>query len=69
MFGFSAPVTACLSIAGMVLSYRGVKKVERGETTRRKDMSHWGFWLGFVGLILSILAGVGWVLLISSDSA
>jgi hypothetical protein len=64
MFGFSAPVTAVLSIAAMVFSYKGVRKVERGETTRRKDMAHWGFWLGLVGLVLSVLAGVGLVLLI-----
>ena len=63
-FGFSAPLSACLSIAGMVFSYRGIGKVERGETSKRKDMSQWGFWLGFVGLILAVLAGVGLVLLI-----
>lgn len=66
-FGFFGPLTLFGAIAAMIASHRGLKKVDRGETTKRKDLARWGFWLGFVALILSLLATVGIALLIALE--
>jgi hypothetical protein len=61
--GFSAPLTICLSIAAVVVSRNGINKVKRGETRKHKDLATWGFWLGIVGIVLSLLAAAGWIAL------
>ena len=66
-FGFLSPLTLILSVAAIFVSRNGIKKVERGETKRNKDLAQWGFWLGIVGAVLSALAIAGWLAVILSD--
>ena len=66
-FGLLAPLTVGLSIAGLVVSRNGIKKVDRGETRKNRDLARWGFWLGIVGIVLALLAIAGWVALIAAD--
>jgi hypothetical protein len=66
-FGLLSPVTLGVSIAGIVASRRGIKKVDRGETRKYKALGQWGFWLGIFGTILSLLALAGWIALFASD--
>jgi hypothetical protein len=66
-FGLLSPITFCLSIAGLVVSRNGIKKVERGETRKNRDLARWGFWLGVAGIVLSLLAIGGWVALFVAD--
>jgi uncharacterized membrane protein HdeD (DUF308 family) len=66
-FGFLSPLNLCLSIAAVFVSRNGIKKVERGETTKNKDLGRWGFWLGIVGAVLSLLVILAFVALVTSD--
>ena len=66
-FGFLSPVNLCLSIASTFVSRNGIKKVERGETTKNKDLAKWGFWLGIAGAVLSLLVIAAFIALIASD--
>lgn len=66
-FGFLSPINFCVSIAGIFVSRNGIRKVERGETTRNKDLAKWGFWLGIVGVVLSALVIIGLIALFASD--
>jgi hypothetical protein len=59
-FGFLAPITLGLSIAGTVVSRNGLNKIKRGETRKNKDVGSWGFWLGVAGIVLSVLAMAAW---------
>ena len=65
-FGLLSPVNLCLSIAAIFASRSGLKKVERGETTKNEDLGRWGFWLGIVGAALSLLVIAAFVALIVS---
>ena len=64
--GLLSPVTLGVSIASTIVSRNGVRKVERGETERNKDLAQWGYWLGIVGIVLSILAAAVWIAVIAS---
>jgi hypothetical protein len=66
-FGLLAPLTIGLSIAGLVVSRNGIKKVERGETSKNRTLAGWGFWLGVAGTVLAVLAIAGWVALFIAD--
>ncbi|MEA2473948.1 MAG: hypothetical protein QOE06_1863 [Thermoleophilaceae bacterium] len=66
-FGFLSPLNLGVSIAAIFVSRNGIKKVERGETTRNKDLAKWGFWLGIVGAALSALVIVAFVAVIAAD--
>jgi hypothetical protein len=66
-FGFLSPINFCVSIAGIFVSRNGIKKVERGETNRNKDLAKWGFWLGIVGAVLAALAIILFIAVIASD--
>jgi hypothetical protein len=65
-FGFLSPLNLCLSIAASIASRNGLKKVERGETTKNEDIAKWGFWLGIAGAVLSLLVILAFVALISA---
>jgi hypothetical protein len=67
-FGFLSPLNLCVSIAGIFVSRNGIRKVERGETTRSKDLAKWGFWLGIAGAVLAALALAAYIALISSGA-
>jgi hypothetical protein len=64
-FGLSSIVSVGCSITGIVCSRNGKRKVDRGETPKHKGLAQAGYIVGWVGLVLSILATVGWVLLIA----
>ena len=66
-FGFLSPFNLALSIAATFVSRNGIKKVERGETSKNKDIAKWGFWLGIVGAVLSLLVILAFVALVTSD--
>lgn len=51
-----------LAIAGTIVGRNGRNKVDRGETTQHRGLGQAGFIVGIVGIVLSILAIVGWVL-------
>ena len=63
-FGLSSIVSVGCSITGIVCSRNGKRKVERGETPKHRGLAQAGYIVGWVGLVLSILATVGWVLAI-----
>ena len=66
-FGVLSFLNIPLSIAGAIVSRTGVKKVERGETRKHKDLSQWGYWLGIAGIVLSVLALAAWIAVLVSD--
>jgi hypothetical protein len=65
--GILSPINLGVSIAAIFVSRSGIKKVERGETTRNKDLAKWGFWLGIVGAVLSALVIAVAVAVIAAD--
>jgi cell division protein FtsX len=65
-FGFLSPLNLAVSIAAIFVSRNGIKKVERGETTKNEDLAKWGFWLGIVGAVLAALVILAFVLVIAS---
>lgn len=62
--GLLSPFTLIASIVATVVSRNGAQKVERGETTKNADLAKWGFWLGILGIVLSLLAAAAWLALI-----
>ena len=64
-FGLSSIVSVGCSITGIVCSRNGKRKVERGETPKHKGLAQAGYIVGWVGLVLAILATAGWILLIA----
>jgi hypothetical protein len=72
-FGLSSIVSVGCAIAGIVCSRNGKRKVAAGETPKHRGLAQAGFIIGWVGLGLSILATIGWILALvlgaaSSDS-
>ena len=49
------------SILAIVFGKIGMNKADQGLATN-KSVAQWGFWLGIVGLILSVIAFIFWVL-------
>jgi hypothetical protein len=66
-FGFLSPVNLCVSVAAIFVSRNGIKKVERGETTKNKDLAKWGFWLGIVGTVLAALVIIAFIAVVASS--
>jgi hypothetical protein len=60
ILGLSAPFTVLASIAGTIVSRKGIKNVESGQTQKNKDLAQWGFWLGIAGVVLSLIAIAIW---------
>jgi hypothetical protein len=63
-FGLSTIISLGCSITGIVCSRNGKRKVDSGETPKHRGLAQAGFIVGWVGLGLSILATVGWILAI-----
>jgi hypothetical protein len=59
--GLSSIISVGCAIAGLVLSRRGVKRVDAGETPKNRSLGQAGFWIGLVSLILSAIATAAWV--------
>lgn len=66
-FGLGSPLSLIMSVVGIFVSRAGVKKVERGETRRAASLSKWGFWLGVVGTVLSVMALTLWIVALIND--
>jgi len=63
--GLSTIVSLGCAIAGIVCSRNGKKKVEAGETPKHRGLAQAGFIIGWVSLALSVLATIGWILVIA----
>ena len=61
-FGLSTIVSLGLAIGGIVCSSNGKRKVDAGETPKHRGLAQAGFIVGWVGVGLSILAIIGWIL-------
>ena len=63
--GLSTVVSIGCAITGIVCSRNGKRKVDRGETPKHKGLAQAGYIIGWVGLGLSILATLFWILAIA----
>jgi hypothetical protein len=63
-FGLSSIVSLGCAITGVLCSRSGTRKVERGETPKHRGLARAGMIIGWVGIGLSILATIGWVILL-----
>jgi hypothetical protein len=63
--GLSTIVSLGCAIAGIVCSRNGKKRVEAGETPKHRGLAQAGFIIGWVSLALSLLASIGWILVIA----
>ena len=59
--GLSSIISVGCAIAGMILSRKGVRRVDAGETPKNRSLGQAGFWIGLVSLILSAIATAAWV--------
>jgi MFS family permease len=62
--GLSTLVSIGCAIAGMVLSRKGRRKVDAGETSKNRGLAQAGFIVGVVTLVLSVLATIFWGLIL-----
>jgi hypothetical protein len=62
--GLSSIISLGLCIGGIVVSRRGMRRIQRGETTKNKGLAQAGFWSGIVGTFLASVATLGLVALI-----
>jgi hypothetical protein len=62
--GLSTIVSVGCAIVGIVCSRNGKRKVDAGETPKHRGLAQAGFIIGWVGLALSILATIAWILVI-----
>lgn len=59
--GLSTIVSVGLSIAGIVHSRAGSRRVASGETRRHGGLAQAGFVIGIVSLVLAVLATIAWI--------
>jgi hypothetical protein len=64
-FGLSSIVSLGCAITGVLCSRSGKQKIERGETPKHGGLARAGVIIGWVGIGLSILATIGWVILLA----
>jgi hypothetical protein len=62
--GLSTIISIGCAIAGIICSRNGKRKVDAGETPKHRGLAQAGFIIGWVGLGLSILATIFWVVVI-----
>jgi hypothetical protein len=62
--GLSTIISIGCAIAGIICSRNGKKKVDAGETPKHRGLAQAGFIIGWVGLGLSILATIFWIVVI-----
>lgn len=68
--GFSAPLSIICSIVGVVLGLKGKKAVDEGRTRKHRDVAVAGFWTSIAGIVLAVVAIVGWALIFTfADSS
>jgi hypothetical protein len=64
-FGLSTIISLGCAITGVICSRNGKRKVAAGETPKHRGLAQAGFIIGWVGVGLSILATIGWILLLA----
>jgi hypothetical protein len=64
-FGLSTIVSLGLAIGGVVCSRNGKRRVDAGETPKHRGLAQAGFIVGWISIGLSILAIVGWILILA----
>ena len=62
--GLLAPLTLIASIVAIVLGRKGLKNVDSGKTRKQRDLAQGGFIMGIIGVVASVLAVIGWLVLI-----
>jgi hypothetical protein len=62
--GLSTIISIGCAIGGTICSRNGKKKVDAGETPKHRGLAQAGFIIGWVGLGLSILATIFWIVVI-----
>jgi hypothetical protein len=67
--GFSTIISIACAIVGIVYSRKGKKKVDAGETPKHRGMAQAGVIIGWVSLVLSVLATIAWSLVLASAIA
>jgi len=65
--GIFAPLTLALAVAAWVVGRRAVQRADR-EGAPQRGTAHAGYVLGILGAVLSALAVVVWILLLSDDA-
>jgi hypothetical protein len=68
-FGLSTIVSLGLAIGGVVCSRNGKRKVDAGETPKHRGLAQAGFIIGWVGIGLSILAIIGWIIVLAISAS
>jgi hypothetical protein len=61
--GILAPLTIPGSIVGIIMGKKGMKNVDQGKTRKNRDLAQAGFISGIVGVVIGVLAIIGWVAL------
>ncbi len=61
--GLSTLLSVGLAIPGMLQSRKGTRRVRDGLTTRNEGLAKAGWVIGIVGLVLSVLATIFWVVI------
>jgi hypothetical protein len=62
--GLSTVVSLGCSIAGIIYSRKGKRKVDAGETGKNRGLAQAGYIIGIVGTVLAALATIFWVLVL-----
>jgi hypothetical protein len=63
--GLSTIVSLTLGIVAIPYSRKGKRAIAEGRTAKHKDLANAGYVIGIVVTVLSILATIGWVLLLA----
>ena len=56
------------SVLAIVFGRMGMTKADQG-LANNKSSAQWGFWLGVVGLILTVLGLIAWVVIIAAAAS
>jgi hypothetical protein len=62
--GLSTVVSLGCAIAGIICGRNGKRKVDAGETPKHRGLAQAGYIIGWVSLALSILATIGWIIVL-----
>ena len=65
-FGLSTILSLGCAIVGIICSRNGKRKVDSGETPKHGGLAQAGYIIGWVGVGLSLLATIGWIVAIAA---
>jgi hypothetical protein len=63
--GLSTVVSLVLGIVAIPYSRKGKRNVEEGRTPKHKSLANAGFVIGIVTVVLSLLATIAWILILT----